>query len=74
MPFKQLFYDVTTATQITVRNDIKTYSEVVPEQLHYKCAVLVRVFVQGIQLSDGIIESLHVHISTAVPLLLAKTS
>lgn len=36
-----------------------TYSEVITEQLHDERAVLVAILIQGIQLSDGIIERLQ---------------
>jgi len=38
--------------------NIDRYREVVPEQLHYKRAVLVRVFVQCVQLSNCIVKRL----------------
>ena len=44
--------------------NINTYSEIIPEQLHYERAVLVRVFVECIQLGNCVIKSLLVHTNT----------
>jgi len=52
-------------THITKQINIGTYSEIIPEQLHYKRAVLVRVFIQCVQLGNGIIKSLQTPITAA---------
>jgi len=56
----QFISSISTGLSYSLSNcaNIDRYREVVPEQLHYKRAVLVGIFVQRVQLSYGIIKSL----------------